>query len=89
MERNVPDSFWELAHRFLANETKLVFWPLFLIQNQHKFFHKLHEAKFYHVFKFLSGLKVARPEIYFQELNDDYGGLRNLERCNKIKDSRI
>ncbi|ERF72225.1 hypothetical protein EPUS_02112 [Endocarpon pusillum Z07020] len=89
MQRNDTDSFWELANRFLTNETKLLFWPSFLIETQHKFFHNLLEAKFYHIFKFLSGLKVAGPEIYFQELNEDYGGPRNFEKCNKIKDSRI
>ena len=41
LERNDSDNFYELATRFLKYETKLLFWPDFLIQTGHKFFQSL------------------------------------------------
>jgi hypothetical protein len=41
MRRKAPKNFLKLAARFLLDDTKLYYWPTFLVETNHKWFKRL------------------------------------------------
>jgi hypothetical protein len=42
MRSSDPETSYKLAKRFLTRETKLKFWPTFLVKTEHEFLHVLY-----------------------------------------------